>query len=259
MAGLALETTRGLSGGLEACFDATGRVSLRTESPLELRGPFARDSAPRLYYLRNVSAGIFAGDRYDVSLRAQPGASVQVASSSATKVYASPAAPASVSTRIEALPGARIVWGPHAAILQAGASLAQRTNVTLHEGASVVCAEVLSFGRVASGERLRFESNESELVVASADKGPLYEERYVLQPDDALAASLAGYGALVCVYLLGASAMLPEDIDEAMSRCYAGSSALPNGAGFVVKALVGSVSAGLALCEAVLAAASRCA
>lgn len=261
MAGLASVAQRGVRGALEACFDAEGRVSLRTRSPLELRGPFARDGGP-LYYLRNVTTGIFAGDRYEVSLRTLPGAGAQIASSSATKAYTSLEAPACVSTRIEALPGSRIVWGPHATILQAGASLSQHTAVMLHETSSVVCAEVLSFGRIALGERLRFARYESEFVVSSPDKGPLYEERYVLQPNEALESALSGNGALesalssngalVCVYVLGEGAIASADLEDRLSDYYAGSSALPNGAGYVVKALVASVSAGMSLCEAVL-------
>jgi len=251
VAGLNALAQGGVHGSLEARFEADGRLELRTRSPLELRGPFARDDGPALYYLRNVTAGIFANDRYEVALVTQPGTRVQVASPSATRAYIAEA-PACVSTRVEALPGSHLVWGPHATILQAGANLIQRTSVVVHEGASLIAAEVLSFGRLASGERLTFSSYESEVTVESAERGLQYEERYLLQPDGALEAALGGHGALVCVYALGYDAV-PELLSACPGASYAGSSALPNGAGFVVKALVASVSSGLAVCEAVLA------
>jgi urease accessory protein len=248
VAGLA--SAAGLRGALNACF-APDRVEVTSASPLELRGPFARDGAP-LFYLRNVTTGIFANDRYDIALRALPGATVQVASSSATKVHESLGATAQVATQLEALPGSRLVHGPHATILQAGSSLRQSTTCTVHQGASLVLAEVLSFGRLARGERLCFSHYESELVVQTPQGTLQYEERYSLTPDDSLEAALAGYGALACVYILGATI----DSDALHQACqpfeYAGSSAVPNNAGYVVKGLASSLSAGLALVNAIL-------
>ena len=235
-----------LHGTLDATFYPDQRAVVQTSAPLELRGPFARDGAP-LHYLRNVTTGIFGGDRYDVSLRAEAGASVQVASSSATKAYAAQGCPAQTSTQLEALPGARLVYGPHALILQEGASLQARTVAAVHPGASLLLAEVLSFGRTAGGERLRFDTYDYELVVQDAHGTPLYEERYALQPDDSLEASIAGYGALACVYVLGADVAALEALREACGASYAGASLLPNGAGLVLKALVRTLSAGVAV------------
>lgn len=244
---------KSLHGTLNATFYAERGPSVQTSAPLELRGPFVRDGAP-LHYLRNVTTGIFGGDRYDVTLRAEPGANVQIASSSASKAYAALGCPAQTLTRLEALPGASLVYGPQALILQEGASLQSRTVVTVHDGASLVLAEVLSFGRTARGERLRFDTYDYELVVQDASGGLLYEERYVLQPDAALEASIAGYGALVCVYALGAAPSALEALRSAVGDAYGGASGLPNDAGVVLKALVPALSAGVSLCERAIAA-----
>jgi urease accessory protein len=207
-----------------------------------------------LYYLRNVTAGIFGGDRYDVLLRAEAGACVEVASSSVSKAYAARGVPAVTNTRLDALPGARLVYGPHALILQEGASLQVRTVCTVHAGGSVLLAEVLSFGRTARGERLSFATYDYELVVRDAGGTPLFEERYVLQPDEALAASLAGYAAQVCVYALGWDAAMLAAARDACGGAFGGASLLPNGAGIVLKALMPSLSAGVALSERAIAA-----
>jgi urease accessory protein len=242
-----------LHGTLDATFHANQRASVQASAPLELRGPFARDGAP-LHYLRNVTTGIFGSDRYDVSLRAEAGAGAQVASSSATRAYAAQGCPAQASTQLEVLPGAHLVYGPHALILQEDASLQARTVATVHAGASLVLAEVLSFGRTAGGERLRFHTYDYELVVQDADGAELYEERYVLQPDVSLEASIAGYGALVCVHALGEDASALDALREACGASYGGASLLPNTAGVVVKALVPTLSAGVTLCERAIVA-----
>jgi urease accessory protein UreH len=124
----------------------------------------------------------------------------------------------------------------------------------VHVGASLLLAEVLSFGRTAGGERLRFDTYDYELVVQDANGAPLYEERFVLQPNESLEASIVGYGALACVYALGADAPELEALREASSASYGGASLLPNGAGVVLKALVPTLSAGVALCERALVA-----
>jgi urease accessory protein len=248
---IALETPR-LHGTLDATFYLDRGPSVQTRAPLELRGPFVKDAAP-LHYLRNITTGIFGGDRYDVSLRAEPGVVVQIASSSATRAYASRGCLAETSTWLEALSGARLVHGTHALILQEGASLQARTVATLHEGALLLLAEVLSFGRTARGERLRFDTYDYELVAQNAGGATLYEERYVLQPDESLEASIAGYGALVCVYALGADTSALEALHAVCGDAYGGASLLPNNAGVVMKALVPALSAGVALCERAIA------
>src|SRR6185503_14904201 len=132
--------------------------------------------------------------------------------------------PAETFTQLEALHGARLVYGPHALILQEGASLRARTVTTLHTGASLLLAEVLSFGRTAGGERLRFDTYDYELVAQNANGAPLYEDRYVLQPDESLEASIAGYGALACFYALGADASAVEALREVCGTSYGGAS-----------------------------------
>ena len=181
---------------LEAHFTPSG-ARVVTESPLELRGPFYRDAA-RSYFLRNVTAGIFAGDAYRIDATAEAGSTVRIASSSATKVHAMPSGHASLEVNLLAEPGSTLVWGPHATILQSDSDLRQGLDVSLASGARVLLAEVLVLGRVARGERCAFRRFESELTVSDGCR-MLYEERYVLTPGKPLSEALAGYGAVVSI------------------------------------------------------------
>ena len=63
------------------------RACVSARAPLELRGPFIADGLSS-YYLRNITAGVLAGDAYRVDVTAEAGTAVRVAASSATKVYA---------------------------------------------------------------------------------------------------------------------------------------------------------------------------
>lgn len=243
--------TAGVVAELEASFGCGSRAHVRVAGPLELRGPLR---SPSLYFLRNVTAGIFAGDAYRTQLHCAPGAVAHVESSSASKVYSMPSGCAVARVDIEAEPGSRLTWGPHATILQAGASLRQEMRVALHPGATVVLAETLVMGRIASGQRFDFTNYESSLEVHEPGCSMLYREAYRLDPGPDLESAMGGLGVLTCVYALGAFDAAARNALQALcvTRALTGFSALPNGAGIVVKALTPSLSEGTVVAREVL-------
>jgi urease accessory protein UreH len=279
-----------LRGRLDASFapaDDGVRASYSATSPLELRGPLhGADST--LYYLRNVTAGVFGGDCYDVRLRTESGARVQIASSSATKVFTMPGGDASYDTHLHAELASVLVWGPHAAILQTGASFRQSTRIHVEPGAIILVAEVIAFGRLATGEQYAFHRFENELVVYSAaaagamnraptkpesdeNCAPVFEERYTLVPSLVLTPlsaggegsakpgvrlpdALGGHGVLATVHALGVPASLLPSLNPVIdATLLAGAGALPNEAGLVARALCNSLSEGMTFVEGCIA------
>lgn len=245
----------GIRGCLDVCFsgqDGRSVASLTSTPPLELRGPFRRDRGADLYLLRNTTAGILSGDDYDLRASAEAGATVQVASSAASKALTMPGAGARSRTTITARNGSSLVWGPHVTLLQTGSRLCQETHVTLDAGAAVVLAEVIAFGRLASGQKYDFAGFDSTLVVSSPDR-ELYSESYALVPGPELCAALAGHGVLASAYLLGAASDAAASLSLLCLPELCGWSRLPNDAGLVVRCLADSASDGLGLVEQVLA------
>jgi urease accessory protein len=215
--------------------------------PLELRGPF-RDSGLPGYYLRNTTAGVLDGDAYRVDLVVEPGAAVHVGASSASKVYAGAS---SVDIRLDVGPGALLEWGPHSAILHAGADYRQETRIRLGAGSRAVVAEVLALGRLARGERYEFHRLDSVFEVAGPRGEALYSEAYTVSPGPDLLASTAGFGVLASVYALGFEASTAGECFRCAPRgCGPGGwSALPNGCGVVGRLLADSLSRGGRFCE----------
>ena len=244
--------TATLSGELRAHFEGDRRASVHASGPLELRGPL---TASRLYYLRNVTAGVFEGDAYRTSLHCAPGAKARVESSSATKVYSMPSGAATTSVDLYAEGGSHLVWGPHATILHTGSSLRQETRVTVHDGARVLMAETLVMGRIAAGQRFDFGSYESSLVVQDGEGKVLYTEACRFSPDEDLKTAMGGLGVLTVVYGLGAIGADAEERVEGLcaGRPLAGWSALPNRCGLVIKALTPSLSSGTSIARESLA------
>jgi urease accessory protein UreH len=235
-----------LAGELEATFEAGRGVRTRSCGPLELRGPFAPSGT---YYLRNVTAGMFAGDSFRVSVRCSEGARARVESPAAARVYSMPSRCAGYRTELRAESGSVLVWGPHATMLQTASSLRQETIVSVEHGATVVTAETLVMGRIAARERFDFTSYSSRLTVLGGDDAPAYRESFDLTPDSDLEAAMGGYGVLTCVYVLGeGQAWSAEVLDSVCAgESVVGWSELPNAAGFAVKGLSESLSEGVAL------------
>jgi urease accessory protein len=195
---------------------------------------------------------VLADDAYRVDVTAAAGTVVRVAASSATKVYACRGGESSLRVSLAVEPGALLVWGPHATIVQTGAAFRQETVVEVAAGGRAVLAEVLVMGRLARGERSGFERIESCLDVA-LDGAPAYSEAYGLAPGPDLVASMAGRGALASVYVLGPEGDAATRLDEALcDQRLAGWSRLPNGAGIVVRGLCESLSEAQCLVERTL-------
>jgi urease accessory protein len=236
-----------LTGTLAATINARG-ARVQAKAPLELRGPFSGSA----YFLRNTTAGVFGGDAYEVEVTASSGCAVRVSGSSATKVYVGSEGESSLDVRLTVEPGATLVWGPHATIVQGGARYRQATLLSGAVGGRAVLGEVLALGRPARGELFDFNRLESRLDVNLAGAS-VYSEAYVLQPGPDLVASMAGRGVLASVYGIGFDAAEGDRLDCLLAKNEqpAGWSLLPNHAGVVVRCLSGSLSQAQSLVEAV--------
>jgi urease accessory protein len=104
--------------------------------------------------LVNTAGGVAGGDRFDMSINAGAGTALTLTTAAAEKVYRShgPAATIDVSLRVQA--GAALAWLPQETILFDRARLSRRIDIDLDEGASLLLAEVVVFGRAAMDERM---------------------------------------------------------------------------------------------------------
>ncbi|HLF78330.1 MAG TPA: urease accessory protein UreD [Dehalococcoidia bacterium] len=227
---------------------------MKTQAPLDLRGPLRSAGQHDLYYLRNNTTGILDGDCYEIDVSTCAGARVQVASPSAAKVLAMDGN-ASSRQRIEAGPGSTLIWGPHALILQQGADFSQQTSVVL-AGGVVLLSEVIVFGRLAAGESCGYKRFQSEFQICDQAGEVLYGECYTLRPDaPGLQGALGGMGAMASFYALGiedSETLTAALASGACSQTFSGCSSLPNQAGVVARMLAPSLSQALAFCDAAI-------
>jgi urease accessory protein len=235
---------RTVRGSLHAVFrvrDAGVEVTRTSTPPLELRGPFldgTPGASPR-YFLRNVTSGVFGGDRYEVSVRVEAGARVRVQPTAATKVYNALGETACAVTRIEVMPGGTLDYDAGTTILQAGANLEQTAELLVHPGGALRYTEVLALGRAAAGERLAFERFASSLDVRAVEGATRYREAYELVPASGrtdIEQATGGAAVVGTLVILGGPTEIAPGVIEAEPTVLAGWGTLPGG-GVIVRAL----------------------
>jgi len=135
----------------------TRRRRVVEEGSLRVRFP-ARRNATLDAVIVNTAGGIAGGDRLDVTVAVEAAASLVVTTASAEKVYRSLGPDAAVGLTLTVAAQGSLAWLPQEAILFDGARLRRTIEVELAEGASLVLAEALVFGRAAMGEALEHGS-----------------------------------------------------------------------------------------------------
>jgi urease accessory protein len=112
------------------------------------------DPAPEVVFL-NTSGGLTGGDRLAFSLDLGPGARAVATTQTAERAYASAGGAAEVAVTLRAGAGAVLHWLPQETIVFDAAALRRTTTADLAGDAALLIAEMIVFGRVASGETVR--------------------------------------------------------------------------------------------------------
>ncbi len=100
----------------------------------------------------NVAGGMTGGDRFDIGIKVGAGASLNVTTAAAEKVYRSLGPDTEIDVKLEAGPSAMLTWLPQETILFDQARLRRKIDVQLAPDAGLLLAEASVFGRSAMGE-----------------------------------------------------------------------------------------------------------
>jgi urease accessory protein len=130
---------------------ATRRTRVAEAGSLRVRFPGAPGRELEAM-LVNTAGGMAGGDRFDADIVAGGGAELLVGTAAAEKIYRSIGPATQVSIRLEPAAGAKLRWLPQETILFDRARLDRRIDVEMEEGASLLVAEAIVFGRAAMGE-----------------------------------------------------------------------------------------------------------
>jgi urease accessory protein len=165
------------------------------EPPLRVVRAFSLEDGTALAHLHNVSGGLLGGDHLTLKITVGRGASVQLTTTGATRIYRCHQEFSQTTQCNDFVvgEGALLEYLPDATIPFADANFLQRTSIELAEGAGVFWWEILAPGREASGEVFEYERFECRTRVTEFGR-KIAEESICLGPARHEVSSLARLG-----------------------------------------------------------------
>jgi len=131
----------------------------------------------------NATAGIFSGDRLEMKIHLQAGASVLLTSPSASRIHTMPHGEASLHQHIQLAPESWLEWMPELFIPQRNCRYRQTTVIDVAPKARAYIVESIAPGRVAHGEAFVF-SRLQWSTRFRINNQLVFSERYELNPDN---------------------------------------------------------------------------
>jgi urease accessory protein len=176
----------------------TGRTVLarsQQDPPLKVVRAFTLEDGAAFVHLHNVSGGLLGGDELSLSVRVGPGASVQLTTTGATRIYRPRKDAMATVQRNEITVGenALLEYVPDAIIPFAGARFSQRTSIELASGAGLFWWEIFAPGREARGEVFEYELLETKTDIVAGGRA-VAAERIRLEPRKHFVSSLIRMG-----------------------------------------------------------------
>jgi urease accessory protein len=210
--------------------------SLHSEGTLKaMRVHYLDPALPAMAFLTIASpgGGVLQGDRLCVDISVEEGGQLHIGTTSATRIYAMPRGRAEAITRFTVGTGAYAEFVPDPFIPYAGSQFTGHAAHVVAEGGVLLVAEVVGPGRQARGERLAYDSFDSDAEVRRPNGRLLFRDTTRLRPPfPGLMGAWCAMGSLHVI----ASGLDASVFDSAMTRCEemglsAGCSELPNQAG----------------------------
>ena len=174
----------GRDGLLRLVFARRGPATVLTEKrftlPLQaLRAVDLDGSGVATMTLLNPTGGLVGGDVVETSVTLRAGSHVCLTTAAASRVYRSAGPPAVQRFTAVLEGGAVLEYMPDHLIPSPGARLLQSTEIVLAPEATLIGLDAWAVGRVARGERWRFDSLDTTLTIGDA-RGLLLRERAML-------------------------------------------------------------------------------
>jgi len=250
----------GKDGRLELEFGAvdggTHLVYDFARAPFHVSGTLGHDPLPEAatVYTQSPTGSVAQGDRHEVEIAVGPDAVAHVSTGSATKVLSMETNYASADVHLSVGPGGHLDYVPEATILNPDARFCQSVTLDVAADATAVLDEVVVPGRLARGEQFDFERYHSRTWIVGSD-GLLAADTVDLAPTErapqvpGALGTFAVHGTLFVVAPAADADGLSDRLHEAVTgapsggsgsesrRVEAGATALPNGAGILVRAL----------------------
>ncbi|VVC05738.1 Urease accessory protein UreD [uncultured archaeon] len=206
-------------------------------------------------YMMSSSGGILQGDEQKIDVVVGRNSAARITTQSATKIYRMEDGYASQYINIHNQEGSYLEFFPHQIIPFKSSRFYQEVNLEVADNAILIYSEIISAGRIASGEKFDFDLC---FLRTSAHRNGMLQFTDVMslnQKDKLnLESVFGGKTIFSTVYIIGNSIQIESIVDEINSATkndslLASCSSLPYDSGVIVRILADSVSEILSLTE----------
>ena len=132
---------------------ATHRRTVHEAGSLRVRFPNVTADALEAVMV-NTGGGMTGGDRFTIDIEVAEAARLVAGTTAAEKIYRSTGPDVAMDVRLKVAAGGHLAWLPQETILFDRARLSRHIDIDLAEGASLIMAEAVVFGRLAMGEKV---------------------------------------------------------------------------------------------------------
>lgn len=212
-------------------------------APFKLTNFFRLPNGGIEYILMNASAGIMAGDNYQIDLQLAKGSQLLISAQSYEKIHAMPAGKAKRKVNIQIAENASLIYTPLPTIPFQSSVFHSSTEIRLADISSrLIYSDIISSGRTLRNERFAFTQYHNLLSVYLGDKIVYRDNCYLVPTEQNLASCgmFEGYSHLgnliIYGYVFNSENLtsIHAAIDESGLDC--GISALAGG-GYLIRVL----------------------
>lgn len=229
---------------------ASGRTVVReqySQVPLFAQKPmYLEESLQSMAYMYIISpsGGILQGDEYRIDISLADNAQAHLTTQGATRMYKMDEGFATQQVDITVDNGCYLEYMPDQIIPYAGSRFYQKTDLRVHENATVVYSEIISPGRAASGELFQYDVCYLRIRGSDLHGNLKFTDTAVLEPKagDARALGLLEQDVVATVYIMAPSKLVP-DLNKLVNAALAdmkirgGASILPYDCGISIRML----------------------
>ena len=193
-------------------------------------------------YIMSVSGGMLRGDRYGIDISLGNKATVHITTQGATRIYRMEKDCALQDINITMEDGAYLEYIPDQIIPYSGSRFCQRSNLQVHDNATMVYSEVLAPGRMAGGESFKYDICCLKTIARNHQGKVRFIDAAILEPSKMYLGLREAFGRFMLVgsiYILADrrhTLKLKKEINTILQgRRKAASSLLPDNSGIMVR------------------------
>jgi urease accessory protein len=244
---LVLRLEQDKSNGKTSVKEQYSRVPLYTQRALYLE-----EGLPNMAYMYIISpsGGILQGDRYRMDITLRNHAFAHITTQGATRIYRMERNYATQIINIDVGEDCYFEYIPDQVIPFRDSRFYQEANLRIHDNATLLYSEIITPGRVASGEHFDYDICYMKAIAKDYSGGPKFTDVAMLEPkkrDMKVFGVLSNHDVVGNMYIITKNKLQEINISvnatlKTIPKVYAGATILPSNSGVGIRMLGNTAS-----------------